>query len=74
MTDYLGEAAALLRKAAAINEKENGGNRYSIVAANKGREQIAMKFAYLAAIERGLLPAEMLADLLAHVGGSQVNR
>lgn len=63
MSQYLEEAAALLRKSAETNERENCFSD----AANRGRERIAMKFAQLAAIERGLLPAEMVGDLLASI-------
>lgn len=49
---YLEEAAALLRKAA------------ETAHSTETRERIAMKFAQLAAIERGLIPAEMVGDLL----------
>jgi hypothetical protein len=67
MNRYLEEAAALLRKVAADNEKTDGGpgwsrSQYDI---NQGRERIAMKFAQLGAIEAGLIPAEMIQDLLA---------
>jgi hypothetical protein len=63
---YLEEAAALLRKSAEANEESNGKGRYaSPTALRDGRERIAMKFAQLGAIERGLLPPEMLAALIA---------
>jgi len=69
MTDYLAEAAALLRRAAADNETENGSSPSPAWSANPGREQIAMKFAQLAAIERGVIPAEMVAELLREIAG-----
>lgn len=69
---YLEEAAVLLRKAAEMNENKTGGSGFPRgdreIAA--GRERIAMKFAQLAAIEKGLIPAEMVADLLARVVAS----
>jgi hypothetical protein len=66
MNDFLEEAAALLRRAAEMNETKNcddgyGSTREKLI---QGRERIAMKFAQLAAIERGLLPAEMVSDVL----------
>lgn len=67
---YLEEAADLLRKAAELNEKRTTpGGMFTRTddEINKGRERIAMKFAQLAAIERGLIPAEMVADLLARI-------
>lgn len=66
MNSYLDEAAALLRKAAEKNERTYTAS-YESNYLIEGRERIAMKFAQLAAIERGLLPAEMVAELLAHV-------
>jgi hypothetical protein len=62
MSQYLEEAAQLLRKAAEENESENA--RWSALL-NTGRERIAMKFAQLGAIEAGLIPTEMIQDLLA---------
>ena len=76
MVDYLREAAELLRQAAENNENSNG-DRAPYPAKSRlieGQERIAMKFAHLGAIERGLLPAEMLAELLAAVSGKQVNQ
>lgn len=61
MNDFLEEAAALLRKAAESNETDNA--RY-LELLTKGRERIAMKFAQLGAIERGLLPPEMVGEVL----------
>jgi hypothetical protein len=70
--DYLAEAAELLRKAASTNEKEYGpAGRVSVARhLNEGRERIAVKFALLAAIEQGLLPAEMIAPLIAELTDS----
>lgn len=61
MTRYLEEAAALLRKSAETNEK---ANRSYPGLANDGRLRIAREFAALAAIDKGLLPAEMVQDVL----------
>ncbi|MFD5673691.1 hypothetical protein [Streptomyces sp. NPDC127040] len=61
MSRYLEEAAALLRKAAEANQKENSSYPSSLA---KGCERIAREFAALAAIDKGLLPAEMVADVL----------
>lgn len=66
MSQYLTEAAALLRKAAEKNEREYAG-QYSGKALIDGRERIAMKFAQLAAIDRGLIPPDMVADLLTAI-------
>lgn len=67
MSQYLEEAAALLRKAAAANEQENRGLSVSLM---QGRERIAAQFAVLAAIEAGVLPAEVpgLDDLAERAG------
>ena len=71
---YLDEAAALLRKAAEDNEKTcrlySDGSGYL----NTNRERIAMKFAQLAAIERGLIPTDMVGDLLAQIARSEDTR
>jgi len=61
MSRYLEEAAALLRKSAETNEREHA--RYP-VNLGAGRERIAREFAALAAIDKGLLPAEITADIL----------
>jgi hypothetical protein len=58
---YLEEAATLLRKAADTNEAENA--RYKDLL-GQGRERIAREFASLAAIDKGLLPADMVTDIL----------
>lgn len=62
MNEYLEEAAKLLRKAAEANEIDNHNLPR---LANEGRERIAMQFAQLGAIEQGLIPAEMVSDLIA---------
>lgn len=59
---YLEEAADLLRKAADENEKRHAETFCNGLI--EGQERIAMKFAQLAAIENGLLPPEMLGELL----------
>jgi hypothetical protein len=76
MTDYLTEAAALLRKASEMNETKNrdDGLHFSRNALIEGRERIAMKFAQLAAIERGLIPADMVGDLLTQLARSETQR
>ncbi|GAA2579557.1 hypothetical protein GCM10010435_65920 [Winogradskya consettensis] len=76
MTDYLYEAAALLRKASEMNEKKNHDDSYHSTRAAliEGRERIAMKFAQLAAIERGLIPADMVGDLLTQLARSEAPR
>ncbi|MFB6805446.1 hypothetical protein [Streptomyces sp. NPDC056387] len=61
MSRYLEEAAALLRKSAEANERDCAGYPASLA---KGRERIAREFASLAAIDNGLLPAEVTADVL----------
>ncbi|MEV7624253.1 hypothetical protein [Actinoplanes sp. NPDC089786] len=69
MTDYLKSAADLLAKAAEDNE------RWSFkTTVIEGRERIAMKYAQLAAIERGLIPTDMVGDLLAQIARSEVPR
>jgi hypothetical protein len=62
VNEYLEEAAALLRKAVDLNEQDNIG--YPALL-NSHRERLAMKFAQLGAIDRGLIPPEMVGDLLA---------
>lgn len=66
---YLDEAAALLRKAAETNESNN---RSYVPLLVEGRERIAMKFAQLAAIDKGLVPAEVVESLLAHIVRGEV--
>jgi hypothetical protein len=56
---YLEEAAALLRKVAETNEKEN--RTYGSIR-EKNRKDLAMRFAVLAAIEKGILPAGLTED------------
>jgi hypothetical protein len=60
MSRYLEEAAGLLRKAADANEKRYGDRSPGI----EGRERIAQQFATLAAIDKGLLPADVTRDVL----------
>lgn len=67
MTDYLEQAANLLAKSAEDNERLPTSNEIQRRDKNVGRERIAMKYAQLAAIERGLIPAEMVGDLLAEI-------
>ncbi|MFF4848767.1 hypothetical protein [Streptomyces sp. NPDC001194] len=61
MSRYLEEAAALLRKSAEANEREWATYPPSLM---KGRERIAREFASLAAIDKGLLPAEITDVIL----------
>ncbi|MBA2951610.1 hypothetical protein [Streptomyces himalayensis] len=61
MSRYLEEAAALLRRAAEINEQKNGSMPFNRMA---GQERIAREFATLGAIDKGLLPAEIVQDVL----------
>lgn len=66
MSLYLEEAAAQLRKAA----EENEHNRFG---ADQGRRmKIAREFEVLAAIDKGLLPAELtetVLDAIRKAGG-----
>ncbi|MCG3039192.1 hypothetical protein L7D48_01160 [Streptomyces sp. S1A] len=64
MSRYLEEAAALLRKSAQKNEESNA--KYS-TQLMEGRERIAQQFATLAAIDKGLLPADVIEDVLRTV-------
>jgi hypothetical protein len=64
MSRYLEEAADLLRKSAQTNERNNA-NYPSLLG--EGRERIARHFATLAAIDKGLLPAEITQDVLRAV-------
>lgn len=67
MNEYLQEAARLLRKAAEENEKAHRpDSRFPSFQRSliEGRERIAMKFAELGAIEAGVIPQEMLGELL----------
>jgi hypothetical protein len=67
MSNYLEEAAQLLRKAADANERENA--RYPGALAN-GQERLAGQFAALAAIERGVIPAELMRDILDRINSN----
>jgi hypothetical protein len=64
MSQYLEEAAALLRKAADMNEIDNRVCKGALI---EGRERIAMKFAQLAAIEKGFVPKDMADAFVAGV-------
>lgn len=59
MNEYLQAAAVLLRKAAETNERNNQG----LNGLNENRERIAMEFAVLAAIDKGLLTQSALDHL-----------
>lgn len=61
MADYLEEAAKLLRKASEANESRNSG-RYDVAELRTGRMEIAREFAKLAAIKRGIAPADLEAE------------
>jgi hypothetical protein len=61
VADYLEEAAAELRKARAANERE-AGDRFTGSVVREERMRIAEAFTRLAAIEKGLLPPEMIPD------------
>lgn len=60
---YLEEAAELLRKVAADNERRNASYLSSL---QSGRMEVSDAFARLAAIDRGILPADWLPELLKH--------
>lgn len=62
MSDYLEEAAQQLRKALGCYERVHHNYPSNLAEA---RLRIAEAFARLAAIERGILPAEQLATVLA---------
>lgn len=66
MSRYLEEAAELLRKAAAANEEQYGTSRYPH-SLMEGRERIARQFATLAAIDKGLLPADLTQAVLDQI-------
>ncbi|MGI5169851.1 hypothetical protein ACQEU3_46595 [Spirillospora sp. CA-253888] len=61
MSRYLEEAADLLRKAAATNERENA--RYADLRADR-QVELAKQFAKLAAIDKGLLPREWVEQIV----------
>lgn len=70
MSRYLEEAAAQLRKATAEYEKncaESSIPGLAREALAEKRERIAQSFATLAAIEEGLLPAEIARDVIEAV-------
>jgi hypothetical protein len=60
-SNYLEEAAELLRKASDHNERANAS-----YPERRAEKQIALagEFAKLAAIEKGIIPADMLAEVL----------
>ncbi|MFE7664766.1 hypothetical protein [Streptomyces celluloflavus] len=60
MSRYLEEAANLLRKSAAENDRDSWPEHGK-------RVQIAREFAMLAAIDKGLLPADIVQDVLRAV-------
>lgn len=68
MSAYLEEAAELLRKASADAQK----SYVSGYKLGEARERIAGQFATLAAIDKGLLPAELVdvvLDAIRKAGG-----
>lgn len=67
MSRYLEEAAELLRKAATAHDREHANDLYPASSGNEGRERIAQGFATLAAIDKGLLPADITADVLRSI-------
>lgn len=60
MSQYLREAAEVLKKADAANDK-------MLVPQQEIRLKIASGFATLAAIDKGLLPAEIAQDVITAV-------
>lgn len=64
MSRYLEEAADLLRKAVTEHEQTYGRSGYQMA---EKRERIAREFATLAAIDKGLLPADITADVLRSI-------
>ncbi|MFK8850471.1 hypothetical protein [Streptomyces sp. Ac-502] len=70
MSRYLEEAAALLRKAAEAHERSCKTNTLMTTEQDiKRRESLARHFATLAAIDKGLLPAEMVQDAVRAFAG-----
>lgn len=67
MSRYLEEAAQLLRKAAAHHEQACQKHNFGSATANQVRERIAREFAVLAAIDKGLLPAELTETVLEQI-------
>lgn len=70
MSRYLEEAAEQLRKATAEYEQNCAESPMARLARDvlaEKRERIASGFAALAAIEKGLLPAEVTQDVIAAV-------
>ncbi|MFD9276878.1 hypothetical protein ACFWD7_06245 [Streptomyces mirabilis] len=66
MSRYLEEAANQLRKASAATEQRYAGALHPYLG-NESRQQIAQGFAALAAIDKGLLPAEITQDVIAAI-------
>lgn len=66
MSNYLEEAAALLRKAAETNERVNC-DRLASKRLDENRLKYAQGFAELAAIEKGLLPDRLATKYSAEV-------
>lgn len=64
---FLDEAAALLRLSATDVEQMPSGYESDKRLKREARERVAMKFAQLAAIDKGLLPPDMVAEVLASV-------
>lgn len=64
MSRYLEEAANLLRQSAQTNESRNAKYPTDLT---EGRERIAQHFATLAAIDKGLLPAEITQGLIESI-------
>ncbi|MFB7707929.1 hypothetical protein [Streptomyces sp. NPDC056105] len=62
MSRYLEEAADLLRKSSVANEITHSEFPIRLT---EGRERIARHFATLAAIDKGLLPADITSDVIA---------
>lgn len=67
MSQYLEEAAALLRKAVQTSERDNVNAPSRL---SHDRERFAAQFAVLAAIETGALPTELAHDLVQRTGWS----
>lgn len=63
MSQYLDEAAAQLRKVAQSIEHKETSSKYGCKY-DAERQQLAREFATLAAIDKGLLPADITRDVL----------
>jgi len=64
MSRYLEEAAALLRDAKKNLEARDAQSTLDLGGFNKERQALAQGFATLAAIDKGLLPAEITQDVI----------